>query len=209
MKVIAKRIRVASMDNVDELFSSLCAQGLTPTLVPPLPPAHVTPLISLKPFMSLEEASAWLLRRAEEENERCLLAGGGQESPLCPDATTPSQRRWRGARRVVAACLLTPELQPLSLAFKQPEVHPSYHAEWALLDALSRDAHARGTSLPSSLTLLSTLKPCKLCAGAWASYGPEHLDVHYLADDPGRSGQNTAFDEGSYAWTQAMAERTL
>ena len=89
-----------------------------------------------------------------------------------------------------------------ALAFKQPQLHPAYHAEWALLDAL-----LRATSSPPPLTLLSTLKPCKLCAGAWASYGPLSLKALYVSDDPGKMGQHTAFDEGSHAWRQASAER--
>ena len=89
------------------------------------------------------------------------------------------------------------------LAFKQPAQHPLYHAEWALLDALLREP------TPSSAPrwLLTTLKPCKLCAGAWASYGPERLEVRYLSDDPGKLGRGSAFDEGSFAWEQARAER--
>ncbi|MBM4291674.1 MAG: hypothetical protein FJ138_09695 [Deltaproteobacteria bacterium] len=51
------------------------------------------------------------------------------------------------------------------------------------------------------LTLLCTLKPCKMCAGAWVTYGPARpLRVVYVEEDPGRLAQHTAFDVGAEAW---------
>ena len=49
--------------------------------------------------------------------------------------------------------------------------------------------------------MITTLKPCKMCAGLWASHTPcDRLNVVYLHNDPGPNGQNTAFDQNSYAW---------
>ena len=43
-----------------------------------------------------------------------------------------------------------------------------------------------------------------MCAGAWRTYSfPLDLEVHYLEEDQGKTGQNTAFDLGSFACDQA------
>jgi len=201
VKVGAKRHSTLSHEELLTERDALARRGLHIHSAP-LPVAARVERLQLAPFVDELEAARWLLTRTTRHNEALRALGGGQESPLM--AHQPELRRWRGAQRAVGALLLDAELRPWALAFKQPERHPLYHAEWALLDALLRS----GLSLDLPLTLLSTLKPCKLCAGAWVSYGPSALRVRYLSDDLGKMGQNTAFDLGSFAWREA-GEATL
>ena len=43
-----------------------------------------------------------------------------------------------------------------------------------------------------------------MCSGAWRTYGlPIDLEIHYIDEDLGKNGQNTAFDQGSFAYEQA------
>ena len=196
LKVAAKRHSVVSEAELSALKARCEADGVTFKQVDLPPPAMILRL-SGRSFTSLQEASAWLIERTEAHNDALLKSGGGQTSPLF--SHKGDARRWTGARRAVGALLLDEALRPWGLAFKQAERHPLYHAEWALLDALLREGPSRG----GPLTLITTLKPCKMCAGAWVSYGPRPLTVYYLSDDPGKMGQNTALDVGSFAWSEA------
>lgn len=196
VKVAAKRYSAVSADELTERHATLLQEGVSFTEVGAPPPAIVTSL-SQPAFPSLSVAGRWLLARAAAHNHELTQRGAGQEGGLL--WREGASRRWSGARRAVGALLLDGALTPWALSFKQPERHALYHAEWALLDALLRAQ----PQLEGPLTLLSTLKPCKLCAGAWVSYGPRPLSVYYLSDDPGKMGQNTALDVGSFAWCEA------
>jgi len=196
VKVGAKRHSVLSEGALSAMKAMSEAEGVVFKEVS-LPPPALISRRSERPFHSMREASAWLLDQTEAHNDSLLKVGEGQTSPLLPHHGVA--RRWTGARRAVGALLLDGALRPWGLAFKQPERHPLYHAEWALLDALLRER----PSLGGPLTLITTLKPCKMCAGAWVSYGPRPLRVCYISDDPGKMGQNTALDVGSFAWREA------
>jgi hypothetical protein len=115
-------------------------------------------------------------------------------------------RRWGGARRVVGALALNRAGVVISAALNRPEISFTAHAEWCLLDDLwRRDAWPPD----GEVTLISSLKPCKLCAGAWVTHAPySSLSVHVLRDDPGPNGQHTAFDELSYAQGEARRWRS-
>ena len=127
------------------------------------------------------------------ENERLNQHGVGEVEII--------GRRWGGKRRVVGALALDADLTLIGYALNQPQLSPTAHAEWCVLDQLWR---TRGWPTRGPVTLISSLKPCKLCAGAWVTHAPDlDLRVYFLRDDPGPSGQYTAFDEGSYAYQEA------
>ena len=87
-------------------------------------------------------------------------------------------RRWGGQRRVVGALALDESLTIIGYALNHPHLSHTAHAEWCLLDQLWR---AQRWPSHGHLTLLSSLKPCKLCAGAWISHAPvQNLHVYYL-----------------------------
>ena len=115
------------------------------------------------------------------------------------------RRRWYGTRRVVAALALDQNLRLIAIRFNQPELGHSAHAERRLLEyiwqkQLNLNSH--------KLTLISSLKPCKMCAGLWISHCPhQDLEIIYLHDDPGPNGQNTAFDQDSHAYKEASKWR--
>ena len=132
------------------------------------------------------------------ENERLNLRGVGEIEIV--------GRRWGGKRRVVGALALDADLTLIGYALNHPQLSPTAHAEWCLLDQLWR---TQGWPTRGPVTLISSLKPCKLCAGAWVTHAPDlDLRVYFLRDDPGPSGQNTAFDEGSYAHQEAIRWRS-
>ncbi|MAD61125.1 MAG: hypothetical protein CMH49_06405 [Myxococcales bacterium] len=115
------------------------------------------------------------------------------------------RRRWYGTRRVVAALALDQNLRLIAIRFNQPELGHSAHAERRLLEYIWQ----KQLNLDSNkITLISSLKPCKMCAGLWISHCPhQDLEIIYLHDDPGPNGQNTAFDQGSHAYKEASKWR--
>ncbi len=244
LKVAGKRAALTPEPALSAALSAPDAPPLAPPLRParvswcdpPAPPPAPTPShpegSMSAPFRDLRCAGEWLMRVAHARNAELCEGDGGQEDLGQGDSVWSSQgaRRWRGARRVVAAALLTADLRPLLYALNQPEVSRTYHAEWAVLDGALRGIWevmegALGTQAPphaqdqrlaalaalkalweggAPLTLLCTLKPCKMCAGAWVTYGPSApIRVIYLEEDPGRLAQHTAFDAHSDAWRAA------
>ena len=76
--------------------------------------------------------------------------------------------------------------------------------EYCILDALLR-TRVKESEDVEALTMISTLKPCKMCAGLWWNYAPcKQLNIYYIEDDLGRLGQNTVFDHASFAWKNAQ-----
>ena len=122
-------------------------------------------------------------------------------------------RRWKGRYRVVGAMLLDGHLQVLSSSLNHPTFTHTAHAEHCLLhsffnnlplDQTKQDLTETLQSIAAPLYLVSSLKPCKMCAGLWRHYlAASSLQVYYLEDDKGSNGQNTAFDSNSYAWQEA------
>ena len=116
-------------------------------------------------------------------------------------------RRWSGSRRVVGALALGPQHELLGYTLNAPDLSRTAHAEWLLLHELTLNDR---WPTHGSVTLISSLKPCKMCAGAWITHAPSYeLNVYFLRDDPGPNGQNTAFDIDSYAWDEAMSARSF
>ena len=219
MKVAGKRARLCAQDKLSSILEVHMnddhqegpheSRQVTWTALPPPQvswmigeESHIEqvakPLPSIPAqFDSISHALNWLKEYVRQRNTHDPLSA--EDS-----STHGSKRRWVGPRRVVGALLLDADARPISWCVNQPEVNRCYHAEWALLDGLYRNDLS--TSFGRDLTLLSTLKPCKMCAGAWVTYGPsDHLNVFYIEDDPGPNGQHTAFDHGSFAHHRAIA----
>jgi tRNA(Arg) A34 adenosine deaminase TadA len=217
MKVAGKRARLCAQDDLSSILEAHLSDStqegahesreVTWTTLPPPQFSRMSEigdhieeaehLLNIPPaqFQSIPRALNWLKEYARQHNAYGLSSAGGS-------STHGSGRRWVGPRRVVGALLLDADARPISWCVNQPEVNRCYHAEWTLLDGLYRNEVSSPSGRP--LTLLSTLKPCKMCAGAWVTYGPsDHLNVFYIEDDLGPNGQHTAFDQGSFAHHQA------
>ena len=116
-------------------------------------------------------------------------------------------RRWSGSRRVVGALALGPQYELLGYTLNTPDLSRTAHAEWLLLHELTLNDR---WPTYGPVTLISSLKPCKMCAGAWITHAPAYgLNIYFLRDDPGPNGQNTAFDLDSHAWNEAMSARSF
>ena len=174
----------------------------------PYSPFLFDPSFPNSPFSSLKHALDWLVwkKTLHAQNQKTIHLNK-DESEYRLDGKETKERRWIGKYRQVYALLLDENLTPLMWSVNRPDLNRTWHAEWGLLDALYRlfaQDHFVLNQLPSKFYLLSTLKPCKMCAGAWRTYAfPSHLEVHYLEEDQGKNGQNTAFDLGSFACEQA------
>jgi cytidine deaminase len=100
------------------------------------------------------------------------------------------------ADRPVAALVLDRDGRLLGQGLNSGSQNRTRHAE---LEAI-RDAWARtGQKLPAGATLISTLKPCRMCAGLawWFCDDPAQLRVIYRDFDPGTNGRATVLDTGT------------
>ena len=100
------------------------------------------------------------------------------------------------ADRPVAALVLDRDGRLLGQGMNSGSQNRTRHAE---LEAI-RDAWAKtGQRLPVGATLISTLKPCRMCAGLawWFSDDPAQLTVLYRDFDPGTNGRATVLDTGT------------
>ncbi len=91
--------------------------------------------------------------------------------------------------RPVGAVLLSREGVVLGAAINQNAKNRTRHAEVNLLREWGAQT---GRPLPVGSTIVTTLKPCKMCAGGILSSAElaEDLSVFYLHDDPGPAAQN-------------------
>lgn len=98
--------------------------------------------------------------------------------------------------RPVAAIVASAQGEILSWGLNSNSVRKLRHAEYNAVRALG---DASGGPLPRGARVYSTLKPCRLCAGAiWqASEDPASIRVIYAEDDPGALARGTALDVGS------------
>lgn len=203
MKVFGKRLSAVTEQ---ELFSRWLAtppsQRIQLMVQPPARAWMEADTLKRGLLLSLSEAKELLNEWITLVNQQLNLHEMGEL-----DAShNASQRRWSGARRVVGAVALSTAGEVLGSALNMPHLNPTYHAEWCLLDLLWSEGRWSG---PEGVTLITTLKPCKRCAGLWATYCPLPLrQVHYLRDDPGPSACHTALDQGSYAWREAIRWRS-
>ena len=97
------------------------------------------------------------------------------------------------ADRPVAALVLDRDGRLLGQGMNSGSQNRTRHAE---LEAI-RDAWAKtGQRLPAGATLISTLKPCRMCAGLawWFCDDPAQLTVFYRDFDPGTNGRATVLD---------------
>ena len=148
-------------------------------------------------FTSVREATLWLDTWVKVENERRLSIGQGE--------SRTEGRRWGGQCRTVGAIALDHELKIIAQSLNRPDLDHTAHAERLLLEAV-QGLHQ--SALPRALYLISSLKPCKMCAGMWVSVPlASELSVIYIEEDLGANGQNTALDKGSYAWVEAKRWR--
>jgi tRNA(Arg) A34 adenosine deaminase TadA len=197
MKVAGKRLYHVDSTTLESHWSEL-----TPvhrTVIDPITPSIIDerlkqfiqrlttdPIV----FTDICEASCWLNDWVQTENHRLHLLGQGESQSM--------HRRWGGTRRVVGALALDEAYRMITYTLNQPKMGHTAHAECVLFTQLSRDQLWPQSKV---LTLITTLKPCKMCAGLWASHAPcDQLNIVYLHNDPGPNGQNTAFDQNSYAW---------
>ena len=153
---------------------------------------------NIKPYLgqrvpTLKEAGEIVHHWMTHENTLLKLQGGGEEEV--------TGRRWGGKRRVVGALALDDSFTVIGYALNQPQLGATAHAEWCLLDQLWR---AQRWPQSGQVTLISSLKPCKLCAGAWITHASyQRLEVYFLHNDPGPGGQNTALDDETFAYQEA------
>ena len=203
MKVAGKRLYQVSFDELNELWMntpSHLRRQVELNDLPTQPPLTLQrPLIPPpRPrFKSIHDAVRWLRGWVDAENVSRLHFGQGE---------LPSQdRRWRGTHRTVGAIALDHDLRLVAYSLNRPTQDHTAHAERLVLETLK---HTLRAPLPE-LHLISSLKPCKMCAGLWLTHAPtEHLKVYYLREDFGKNGQNTALDENSYAWSAAKRWRS-
>lgn len=94
--------------------------------------------------------------------------------------------------RPIAALVVSAEGELLSWATNTSAVNKIKHAEFNAVRALGR-------AIPEGARIYTTLKPCRLCAGAiWqACVDPASVKVAYLEDDPGALARGTVLDLGS------------
>ncbi|MBB6051537.1 Bd3614 family nucleic acid deaminase [Armatimonas rosea] len=100
------------------------------------------------------------------------------------------------ADRPVAALVLDREGKLLGQGINSGSRNRTRHAE---MEAI-RDAWAKtGQRLPAGATLISTLKPCRMCAALawWFCDNPAQLTVLYRDFDPGPHGRATILDVGT------------
>lgn len=200
MKVAGKRLYQLNSDQMDHLWSQL--EPHQKRTLPPFSPQEIEyrnlplqqPVESMQPmFTHLQHAGQWLQDWVQSHNQYLLSKGTGERHTM--------SRRWGGQRRVVGALALDHSLQPLARQLNQPSLGSTAHAECLLYAHLCR--HDVWQKI-NTLILISSLKPCKMCAGLWTEESRlDRLQVFYLQDDLGPNGQNTAFDVGSYAWEEA------
>lgn len=205
MKVAGKRLYQVSADELDHLWFSLDpkqrASYLTTPFTIPLEDLGDFDKETPTSFASLTEAGQWLNGYVTTHNALLLQRGEGE--------VTSSDRRWVGTRRVVGAMVLNKDLTLIALSMNHPSRGHTSHAERVLLESPRMVSQSQPLQ-SSTLHLISTLKPCKMCAGLWVTHAPFHsLKTYYLRDDPGRNGQNTALDQGSYAWEEAKRWRCI
>jgi tRNA(Arg) A34 adenosine deaminase TadA len=100
------------------------------------------------------------------------------------------------ADRPIAALVLDRDGKLLGQGINSGSQNRTRHAE---LEAI-RNAWARtGQKLPTGATLISTLKPCRMCAALawWFCEDPSQLRVIYRDFDPGTNGRATVLDTGT------------
>ncbi len=100
--------------------------------------------------------------------------------------------------RPVVALLLTQkpkstDLELLAAACNQNAKNRTLHAEVNLIQNWYR---ATGKLIPEDAVVITSLKPCRMCAGLiWqSSKNHRQLRVYYLENDPGPNAQNTALE---------------
>lgn len=100
------------------------------------------------------------------------------------------------ADRPVAALVLDGNGRLLGQGINSGARNRTRHAEQEAI----RDAWAKtGQRLPAGATLISTLKPCRMCASLawWFCDNPAQLTVIYRDFDPGPHGRATILDVGT------------
>lgn len=116
----------------------------------------------------------------------------GRSHGYCPPGSGPPP---------VAAALLDGSGKLLGLARNAGEGDRAGHAEIRLLRGLSR----AGVEIPRGATLVVSLRPCAMCAGAIYQCAQDiwPLRVRFLEEDPGPASKNSCLYAHSDLWRQA------
>lgn len=103
----------------------------------------------------------------------------------------PSHEKLYLRDRPVAALLLSHDDRLLGAAVNTNASNRTQHAEMNLL----RDHYEKtGKPLPRGAKVLTTLKPCKMCAGMIYDFMEPDVRVIFAHDDPGPNARMTALD---------------
>lgn len=144
-----------------------------------------------------EELPSLLPERAD--NPKPIVLSLTDAFALCNalEAAVPRRESERyKADRPVAALVLDRDGRLLGQGINSGGQNRTRHAE---IEAI-RDAWAKtGQRLPAGATLISTLKPCRMCAALawWFCEDPSQLTVLYRDFDPGTNGRATILDVGT------------
>jgi hypothetical protein len=170
MKVAAKRMTVFS--NPAEVVQALGDSSAIWEEVLSVLPQAPEPFVG-DGFVSLSQAQA-----------RCEQGEGAIQRA--------SHRRFL-SDRPVAALLLSAKGEVLAEATNRGSENRTLHAEVALIHSWWSRSKER---LPEGAQVLTTLKPCKMCAGllVWYCENPQLLRVSYRDFDPGPFGRQTILD---------------
>lgn len=190
VKVSAKRLSLLGPDGQNEIdFSKLPANTQYIEIPAPAPP-------------TIPEG---LTRFESEINESRNSTLGFMELALnFAQAIPRSGPRYQQDRKI-AAVLASREGQLLAWGVSTNSRNRTQHAEYNLL----RNYYDRtGQPLPQGARIYTTLKPCKMCAGAiWTcAEDPLSLQVFYEEEDRGRNARSTILDSGSAERKRAAPE---
>jgi tRNA(Arg) A34 adenosine deaminase TadA len=111
------------------------------------------------------------------------------------DQVTQEGPRYQCDRKI-AAILVSKENEILSWALNTNATNRTLHAEINLVQSYF---YKNDSPLPRGCKIFTTLKPCKMCAGAiWtAAEEPLSIQVFFAEHDDGRNARSTILDPGS------------
>lgn len=211
VQVGAKRIRASKSPLAIRSQTSSGSAGCTararelPTIEPPAITLHGRPVHILR-----QEANA------SADKLGALLHGKHEPSDALKllNELVKIAERFNQCQKRVAAAVLNPEGLITRISLNYPWLSHVWHAEWLLIRGEVEDGHvpsdaaAKGTFAqqiltdqhPSSQRILTTLKPCRMCAALITrmSFLRGHLpQVYYSTFDPGRQARQTLLDAHS------------
>jgi tRNA(Arg) A34 adenosine deaminase TadA len=108
--------------------------------------------------------------------------------------TNPSLPDLHDSNRKIAALLLDEQQKVIGIGLNQNAKNKTLHAEVNLVQSLYLET---GLRIPKNSILLSTHKPCKMCAGMIfdSCEHPDSLRVYYQTEESGGLSRNTVLDQ--------------